>query len=146
MDKKFRIKFSRSITVISIILWIAIAALLVFTVIDMITMSGFDARRFISIIVLAAVSAVVLVTLNKSNYKILPDGIEINISILRYKIDILSLFSVKYQKVDNSLVLSYFDNKENVKKHFVQINEKDFNRFVDGLKEVNPSIIYEEES
>lgn len=146
MDKKFKMKFSKSIIVISIILWIAIAALLVFTVIDMITMSGFDAGRLISVIALSVVFSIVIATLYKSNYKILPDGVEINISILRYKIDILPLFSVKYQKVDNSLVLSYFDNKENVKKHFVQIDEIEFKRFADGLKEVKPSIIYEEES
>lgn len=139
-------KFSKSIIIGTIILWIAILALLVVTIIDMITMSGFDISRLLSVIALSAIFSILLVSLYRSNYIVLPDGIEINISILRYKIDIISIFSVKYLKVDNKLVLSYLDDKNNIKKHFLQIDEKDFNGFVKTIKEIKPSVLYEEES
>lgn len=139
-------KFSKSIIIGTIILWIAILALLVITIIDMIIMSGFDISRLLSVIALSAIFSILLVFLYRSNYKILPDGLEINISILRYKIDIISIFSVKYLKVGNKLVLSYLDDKSNIKKHFLQIDEKDFNSFVKTIKELKPSVLYEEES
>lgn len=139
-------KFSKSIIIGTIILWIAILALLVITIIDMIIMSGFDISRLLSVIALSAIFSILLVSLYRSNYKVLPDGLEINISILRYKIDIISIFSVKYLKVSNKLVLSYLDDKSNIKKHFLQIDEKDFNSFVKTIKETKPSILYEEES
>lgn len=139
-------KFSKSIIIGTIILWIAILALLVITIIDMIIMSGFDISRLLSVIALSAIFSILLVSLYRSNYKVLPDGLEINISILRYKIDIISIFSVKYLKVGNKLVLSYLDDKSNIKKHFLQIDEKDFNSFVKTIKKTKPSILYEEES
>lgn len=139
-------KFSKSIIIGTIILWIAILALLVITIIDMIIMSGFDISRLLSVIALSAIFSILLVFLYRSNYKVLPDGLEINISILRYKIDIISIFSVKYLKVGNKLVLSYLDDKSNIKKHFLQIDEKDFNSFVKTIKELKPSVLYEEES
>ncbi len=146
MNKVFKMKFSKAIIIATVILWTAIAALLVFTAIDMILFSGFDIIRLLSIIALSAIFSVAIIMLYKSNYKVLPDGIEINISILRYKIDIITIFSVQYSKVNNCLILNYFDGKSNVKRHFVQIKDADFKSFVDELKKIKPTIIYEEET
>lgn len=145
MSETFRFKLSKSVISLTVVLWVALAAFLVFTIVDMATMSGFNVARLISVVLLSAVFSWIIIMLYKSNYKVLPDGVEINTSILRYKIDILPLVSVKYFKVNNKLVLNYV-YKDAIKKHYVQIDEKDFQRFVGALKEVKPSIIYEEET
>ena len=147
MDKvTFKMKFSALVWLLIAVVFALLVIGIYFNVKNLIEFWGLDTLDTITFIFtgvmdLALVATVVIGSVN-SKYVISKDYLKIVNFVNTKKVDIGFITEVSYYVNLKKLILRYADNKFNV----VMIKQASYQRFVDGLRQKNPQIVYMEET
>ena len=143
MEKtSFRFKFSIIIWVLIAVVSVLLTAGIFLSVQNLIEFWGFDTLDtityiFTGIMDLALLVATLVGAIN-SKYVIYKDYVKIVNFLNTKKIDINFITEISYYENLKKLVLRYADSKFTV----VLINQENYQRFIDVLRQNNPKIIY----